>query len=229
MKRYVVYLRQSTEDRAVSGLGLAAQQRDIDLFLANFAPHPHAVIGTFTDIQSGADNDRPQLQAALALVRKTRNCELLVAKLDRLSRRVSFIASLMEDRKIALRVATMPHAGDFELHVYASLSEQERKFISARTKAALAEAKARGVKLGGIRDTTVERNAAVRAGAQARALKIGPMVRSMRDKGMTLQQVADHLNAAGVRTAREGSWHPMQVKRTLARLDAVAEADSVAV
>lgn len=221
MKRYVVYLRVSTEDQGRSGLGLAAQERDVALFLENFSEEPWEVAGRFLEVESGGDDDRPELAKALALVRKT-GAELLVAKVDRLSRRVSFIAGLIEDPKVRLRVASMPFADKFALHIYSALAEQERDFISARTKAALAQRKAQGAKLGGLRPGTEARNAAVQAGARTRALKLEPMIRSMREGGMTLQQIADHLTATGVQTARGASWHPSQVARTLARLEAVS-------
>ena len=86
MRRYVTYVRVSTKEQGKSGLGLAAQQRDIDLFLQNYSDVPWEVIGAFQDVGSGADNGRPELQKALELVRKT-GAELLVAKVDRLSRR----------------------------------------------------------------------------------------------------------------------------------------------
>ena len=90
MQRYVIYHRVSTADQGRSGLGLAAQERDVALFLEGFAPRPHEVIAIFREVQSGADNDRPELEAALALVRRTPGCELLVAKLDRLARSHNF-------------------------------------------------------------------------------------------------------------------------------------------
>ena len=143
MKQYVTYMRVSTKEQGRSGLGLEAQRRDIDLFLENYSEVPFEIAGEFVDVQSGGDNERPQLQEAIALS-KSLKCELLVAKLDRLSRKVSFIASLIEDKGVDLRVASMPYADKFQLHIYAALAEQERDFISARTKAALQAAKARG-------------------------------------------------------------------------------------
>lgn len=217
MKRYVVYRRVSTEEQGRSGLGLAAQDRDIRLFLEGFADEPHEVLAEYTDIQTGRADDRPQLALALDLARRE-GADLLVSKLDRLSRRVSFIATLMEDPKVKLRVASMPYADKFQLHVYAALAEQEREFIAARTKAALAEAKARGRKLGGLRDQTGRRNAAVKANAMERAKRVASIVTPLRDKGATLQAIAHALNAAGVGTARGGQWHASQVQRTLKRL-----------
>ena len=136
MKQYVVYTRVSTEEQGRSGLGLEAQERDIGIYLESFSEMPWEVIGRFQDVLSGKQDDRPQLAAALELVRKT-GAELLVSKLDRLSRDVAFIATLIKDPKVRLRVAQMPNADPFQFHLYAALAEQERKFISERTKAAL--------------------------------------------------------------------------------------------
>lgn len=219
MKRFVIYRRVSTEGQGRSGLGLTAQDRDIRLFLETFAEEPHEVIGEFVEVQSGKDDARPELAKALDLVRRT-GAELLVAKLDRLSRRVSFIASLIEDPKVRLRVAAMPHADKFQLHVYAALAEQERDFISARTKAALAAAKAKGKKLGGLRASTGKLNEARRDGARDRAQRIAGIVEPMRARGATLREIAAGLDAAGVPTAQGGRWTGMQVKRVLDRLGA---------
>lgn len=219
MKRYVTYCRVSTEDQGRSGLGLAAQQRDIGIFLEAFSEEPFEIVGEYVEVQTGKADDRPELTKALELVRRT-GAELLVAKLDRLSRKVAFIANLMEDRKVKLRVASMPGADKFQLHIYAALAEQEREFISARTKAALAEAKAKGTQLGGLRDKTMKRNAAIQANAAARAEKVAGIVLPLRDAGKPLREIAGHLNRAGVQTARGGQWQASQVKRVLDRLAA---------
>jgi DNA invertase Pin-like site-specific DNA recombinase len=145
---------------------------------------------------------------------------LLVAKLDRLSRRVSFIASLMDDKRLSLKVATMPHAEKFQLHIYAALAEQERDFISQRTKAALAQAKARGVKLGG-----PKRQVALKMGwkknkadAVKHAENLAPIINAIQATGVkTLQGLSDALNIRGVRTRRGGTWHPTTVKNILDR------------
>jgi len=217
MKRYVTYTRVSTEDQGKSGLGLAAQKRDIRLFLDGFSETPWEVIGEFVEVETGRANDRPQLLAALELVRRE-GAELLVAKLDRLSRKVAFIANLMEDPKVKLRVAAMPMADKFQLHIYAALAEQEREFISLRTKAALAEAKAKGKTLGGLRDKTGLRNAAIQANAKAGAEKIAGLVVPLRQSGATLREIAEALNQSGVPTARGGAWQASQVMRIIARL-----------
>lgn len=217
MRKFVVYRRVSTKDQGQDGLGMQAQDRDIQLFLSTYAEVPFEVLAEFTEVQSGIDAGRPQLAEALALCRKT-GAELLVSKLDRLSRRVSFIAALMDDPKVKLRVASMPQADKFQLHIYAALAEQEREFISLRTKAALAVAKAKGKTLGGLRDKTMKRNAVVQANAAARADRLAGIVLPLRKSGARLQDIANELNRAGIPTARGGAWHAKQVQRVLDRL-----------
>ena len=219
MLRYVTYKRVSTTEQGRSRLGLDAQERDINLYLETYSEVPYEVIGSFLDIESGADNDRPELAKAIELAKREK-ATLLVAKLDRLSRKVSKIATLMEDQKLSLRVAVMPYADKFQLHIYAALAEQERDFISQRTKAALASAKDRGVKLGGLRDATMKRNDAVKANAEHRANKVAGVVIPLREAGRTYQEIADELNRIGIVTARGGQWHASQVMRTIARLSA---------
>ncbi|MER8544749.1 recombinase family protein [Mesorhizobium sp. M1169] len=216
MTKYVSYRRVSRKSQGESGLGLEGQERDIELFLSTYANDPE-VIAEFREVQSGADDDRPELAKALALVRKTPDCELLVAKLDRLSRRVSFIAKIMDDKKVRLRVASMPHADAFQLHIYAALAEQEREFVSRRTIAALDAAKARGVRLGGCRPQTVARNDAVKATADARAAQLVGVVQPMREAGKTFAEIAQALQTMNVPTARGGRWNDVTVARILRR------------
>ena len=216
MKQYVTYSRVSTKEQGRSGLGLEAQLRDIELFLENYSEEPWEVIGRFTDVQSGGDDSRPELDAALEIARQT-GAELLVAKLDRLSRRVSYVATLMEDPKLKLRVAQMPYADKFQLHIYAALAEQERDFISKRTKEALRAAKARGVKLGGLRDKTMKRNEALMAKADREAEKVLKVIKPLREAGQTLSAIAEALEDMGVKTSRGGRWTAKQVSRVLAR------------
>lgn len=217
MKSYVVYRRVSTNEQGKSGLGLDAQDRDIRLYLESYSDQPFDVIEEFTEVASGSEDDRPELKRALDLARK-HGAEILVSKLDHLSRKVSFIASLLEDRKIQLRVAAMPQADKFQLHIYAALAEQEREFISIRTKAALKEAKGRGVKLGGARDKTLKRNLELQNKATERAQNIAGLIEPLRQAGKSLREIATELNRAGVQTARGGKWQASQVKRTLERL-----------
>jgi DNA invertase Pin-like site-specific DNA recombinase len=219
VKKYVVYRRVSTQEQSKSGLGLEAQLRDIELFFA-MSREPYEVAGSFADTGSGADNDRREFRKALELCREVGG-ELIVSKLDRLSRRVSVIAGLMEDPKLQLRVACMPHADKFQLHVYAALAEQEREFISQRTKAALRVAKSQGKTLGGYRgQTNIQQMNAVRdARAQARAEKLGVLVSTLRDTGKSLEEIGAELSSHGIGAPRGGAWSKMAVSRLLKRIE----------
>lgn len=219
MRQFVIYKRVSTKEQGRSGLGLAAQDRDIALYLETYAEQPFEVLADFTDVLSGGADQRPELDKALELVRKT-GAELLVSKLDRLSRKVSFIATLLEDKRVSFRVAAMPNADKFQLHIYAALAEQEREFISLRTKAALAEAKRKNtdLKLGGLRDKTGIRNKAIQEQALRGAERVADVVIPLRQGGATLRQIAASLNRSGVPTARGGQWQASQVQRIIKRL-----------
>ncbi len=217
MISYVTYRRVSTQEQGRSGLGLDAQTRDINLYLDHYSSEPWEIVGEFTEVHSGFNNDRPVLAEALALAKKAKAI-LLVAKLDRLSRRVSMIAALMETKGLQFKVANLPSADQFQFHLYAALAEKERDFISQRTKAALVEAKARGVKLGGLRDKTMRRNAVWQAMAQERAEKLRAIVAPLREQGASIRAIVKALTVAGVETPQGGSWHPSSVARLLARL-----------
>lgn len=222
MIRYVTYRRVSTREQGRSGLGLKAQDRDIKIYLETYSPEPWEVIEDFLEIQSGSEDDRPELTKAIDLAKRER-ATLLVAKLDRLSRKVSFIASLMDDKRLNFRVAMMPNADKFQLHIYAALAEQERDFISTRTKAALVEAKAKGKKLGN--PDTVSRDAALARGRSVTASKadqfaanVSPIIDQIKASGLTtLQGVADALNARGVKTDRGARWYPATVRNIITR------------
>lgn len=211
MKQFVIYTRVSTKSQGDSGLGLEAQERDINLYLDNYAEEPHEIIGRFCDVESGTRADRPQMQKALELVRQT-GSTLLVAKLDRLSRKVSFIATLMDDKKVDFKVASMPTADKVMLHIYAVLSEAERDFISTRTKAALKEAKARGVKLGGTRPNNQARHEAVKAQADSRAKNVSQVIKDYRNTGKSYRYIAEQLNHLAVDTASGGKWYASTVR-----------------
>jgi len=112
MRKYVLYLRVSSQEQGKSGHGLEAQERDIQLFLTNYADTPYEVAGKFVEVHTGTDDSRPQLVAAIAMA-KAEKAVLVVSKLDRLSRKVSFIAALMEDRDLDFKVSQMPFADKF--------------------------------------------------------------------------------------------------------------------
>ena len=149
---------------------------------------------------------------------RAQKATLVIAKLDRLSRSVSFIAGLM-DAKVAFVAVDLPFATPLLLHVMAAFAEHERTQIAARTKAALAAAKARGVKLGAYGATLAAQH---RADAQAFAETVRPAMMAARDQGhTTLAAIADHLNREGINSRDGALWYPMGVSRVLKRLDLV--------
>lgn len=213
--RYVLLLRVSTQKQGSDGLGIAAQRRDIDLFLHQ---NPAAtVIKELVEVESGGKElcDRPVLQEAIDLCRST-NSTLLVAKLSRLSRDAAFVLTLMKDTTIRFCVASMPQADNLQLGIYALLDEQERRQVSQRTCAALAAAKARGIKLGNPKNLE-EFNRTRQHQARRFADQHSNLIWSLRNKGRTLREICEVLNDAGIKTPRGGSFHPVQVSRILRR------------
>src|ERR1700678_1802664 len=140
---YVAYYRVSTDRQGRSGLGLDAQKYAVQTYLSRSGGVLRAA---FTEIQSGRDDDRRQLSEALKLCRLT-NSTLLIAKLDRLSRNVAFLAALQQ-AGTKFVACDLPEANELVVHILAAVAQAERKAISERTKAALAAARARGVRLG---------------------------------------------------------------------------------
>lgn len=214
--KYVTYIRVSTKGQGESGLGMDTQKRDIAIYLNDYSSQPFEVIAEYTEVQSGSDSNRPELAQAIATAKKEKAI-LLVAKLDRLSRKVSFIANLMDDKGLEIKVAQMPHADKFQLHIYAALAEQEREFISKRTKAALQEAKKRGVKLGGLRDKTAARNKAKRKQADQFAAKIWRTLEPMKQQGLSFSDMARRLNDIGITTATGKQFYAQTIKNIVER------------
>jgi DNA invertase Pin-like site-specific DNA recombinase len=142
-QRFVAYERVSTKRQGASGLGLEAQRKAIDDFVASRGAE---VIARFTEVESGKLADRPELGKALHLAKVT-GAVLLIAKLDRLSRNAAFLLTL-RDSGVRFVAADMPEANDLTVGIMALVAEQEREAITRRTKEALAAARARGVKLG---------------------------------------------------------------------------------
>lgn len=213
---WVLYSRVSTRRQGASGLGLEAQDAALAAFLG---AHPKdTVIASFVEVESGRDDARPQLAAALNECR-LRNARLLISKLDRLSRDLAFIATLMKS-DVQFTVADMPNADPFRLHIEACIAEDEARKISSRTRAALAAAKARGVVLGGNRGrnlTNADRlkgQAARSSAASARANLLKPVLSDLRATGYTtLASLAAALTERGYPAPRGGRWSAMQVRR----------------
>lgn len=212
-QKFVLYLRISTaKTGGVDSNGIHAQERDINLFLSS--QHEPEVIGRFVEVESGAKSDRTELNKALAMCRKN-NAILLSQKVDRVSRDVEFIARLVKDKDITLRVANLPNADNFTIHLFAAISQQEREFISTRTKAAMAAAKARGQRFGNPKLAELNRTR-VRQANRFNST-VAPIVLPLRQRGMTYQQIADTLNEMNVKTSRGCNYSPMQVKRVVDR------------
>lgn len=207
----VAYTRVSTGKQQASGLGLEAQQQAIDRY-AERTGQP--IIGVFTEVESGAVRDRPQLAAALDLCRR-KKAVLLIARLDRLSRSLAFIAQLLE-AGVDVRAADVPEANRLTLQLLAVFAEHERSMIRDRTKAALAAAKARGVRLG-VHGAVLAAEHRQAAGAFAESQR--SVVDALRRRGCrTTRDFADGLNELGVPTREGGRWHPATISRVLQRL-----------
>ena len=223
MRPAIAYLRVSTDAQGARGLGMDAQRAAVERFAAE---HGYGLSGEpFAEVQTGkganAIDRRPVLAAALAEAARLK-CPIVVAKLDRLSRDVAFIATLMASG-VAFIVAELGEDVDpFMLHIYAAVAEKERRLISERTKAALGALKARGVRLGNPRPraSALRGAAASRAVADGWAARLAPAVRMWVEAGRTDAEVAAELTRQGVPTARGGAWRGATVRALLARANA---------
>ena len=203
MADYVAYYRVSTTSQGRSGLGLAAQKSKIGEFLSA----DDRLIGEFVEVQSGKSDDRTELWKAITFAKK-HSAKIIIAKLDRFSRKVSFIAGIME-QGISLVVAEMPHATDFQLHIFAALAQEERRLISERTRSALAEAKKRGVILGSNGRVLAEKN---REQALETARQMEPIITPLLDAGHSYSAIARILNDQGLASSKGGRFHPQTIK-----------------
>jgi len=211
--RFVAYYRVSTDKQGRSGLGLEAQRAAVAVHIAGALG---AVAAEFVEVESGRRRDRPQLAAALAAARAHRAI-LVIAKLDRLARNVHFVSGLMESG-VEFVAADLPTVNRLTVHILAAVAEEEARMISARTKAALAAAKACAA------------NAVKTGRAQVRAADVLPFIEQARRAGaVTLQQFADALAARGVPTpsGRGGRWYPVQVARIVGRYRRVPDPSAV--
>lgn len=208
------YYRVSTNRQGVSGLGLEAQRSATKAYIESNSAN---LLGEFFEVESGKRSDRPELHAALDACRK-QGATLLIAKLDRLARNVHFISGLLETgvRFVAI---DMPNADRFMLHVYAAIAEEEARKISERTKAALAAAKMRGVRLGANAKTLALQYAQT---ADEFAKSIGPTIETLRfHENLTYRAIAAKLNEDGVSTFKGAQWYPITVQRAHQRFQSL--------
>ena len=211
MNPLVAYYRVSTAQQGRSGLGMEGQRAAVQTFAQ---AEGFEIVAEFTEVETGKGSDalerRPELKAALKAAKKEK-CEVAVAKLDRLSRDVAFIAGLMSQHVPFIVCALGRNVDPFTLHIYAALAEQERRMISQRTSAGLQAARQRGVKLGNPALAVKNANdAAVRDEA------LRPMLAGM--TGMSANAIAIELNARKIATPRGGVWHAETVIRMQKRL-----------
>mgnify|MGYP000160647406 CR=1 FL=1 len=219
--KFVAYYRVSTVRQGQSGLGLEAQRAAVSSYVLGKCGK---VAAEFVEIESGKRNDRPELARAITEARR-QGAMLVISTLDRLGRDVHLISGLMKATDTNFVVADDPHAGPLMLHIKAAIAEEEGRKISERTRAALAAAKARGVKLGwAMPSRHSEQRQAAQKGAAIRKAKadefsanVLPIVRELQGEGMSLRRIAATLNERGVKTARGGIWAATTVRNILAR------------
>jgi DNA invertase Pin-like site-specific DNA recombinase len=206
---FVAYFRVSTDRQGRSGLGLEAQQKAVRDYLSG-----GQIVAEFIEVETGRRNDRPELARALAACRRHK-AKLVIAKLDRLSRNLAFIAALMDAGTEFIAVDN-PHANRLTLHILAAVAQHEREMIGDRTKAALQAAKRRGVRLG--RYGAEQLAPANHRAAIAHASKLAPIFVEMRASGLSARQMAIELMARGVPTPSGARWHAQTVIRALDRI-----------
>ena len=225
-RRFVAYYRVSTDRQGASGLGLDAQRKAVLDYLNGGACD---LIAEHTEIESGKRADRPELQKALDVCRRQR-ATLVIAKLDRLSRNVAFVATIM-DSGISFVACDNPHANELTIHILAAVAQHERKMISERTRAALEIAKGRIAKTGQRNHPNVKRlgnptpreaaeraTAAAQAAADRFAANVLPIIRELQASGhASANAIAAELNNRKVNTARGGRWSHVQVAAVIAR------------
>lgn len=221
--KYVSYLRVSTDKQGKSGLGLEAQRESIKDFLQG---NGNRLLEEYVEIESGKNNDRPQLLEALGACKRT-GATMIIAKLDRLSRNVAFIANLMESA-VDFVACDLPSANTLTIHILAAVAEEERKMISIRTKVALERAKSNGKRLGNPDNLSQEAAARGRKlGVKARQLKADNFAKERyrdilryQEQGMSLNAIARRFNEDEVLTARgkAGGWTPTTVRKLLLRV-----------
>jgi DNA invertase Pin-like site-specific DNA recombinase len=220
--RWISYCRVSTDQQGIRGLGIEAQRAAIAGYVDRSGGE---LVEEYVEVESGKRADRPQLRESLSACQRL-GARLIIAKLDRLSRSMSFIANLMESRADFV-IVDMPDANRLTIHIMAAVAENEREMISKRTKDALQAAKARGVKLGNPHG--IPKNAAARGrklGQELRserarrfAERMSGQVNRLRNEGLSLRAIARVLNEEGTLTAtgKAGSWTATAVRNLIAK------------
>jgi DNA invertase Pin-like site-specific DNA recombinase len=202
---FVAYYRVSTTKQGADGLGIEAQRNAVKAFANG------NVIAEFTEVESGGKNNRTQIALALAHA-KANKATLLIAKMDRLSRNSAFINNLLE-AGVDFIAVDQPHATPLTIRILAAVAQEEREQISKRVKAALAVAKDRGVKLGGVQDS-------LRTKIDQFDVYIAPIIQSIIDSGKwTANAIANELNERAIRSPKGGLWQAVTVQRVRKRIE----------
>lgn len=217
--QYVAYLRVSTQKQGYSGLGLEAQREIIQKYLCGKNP-----IAEYVEIESGRKKDRPKLKEALTLCRKD-GATLIVAKLDRLARSVSFLSNLLESG-VEILFCDFPQANKMMLHILSAISQYEAELIATRTKSALKAKKARGYKLGNPEHLLDKHEQAIqnsiktckeKADNNPNNKRAVAILRTLVKEKHTLQEIADILNKEGFVTSQGCSFSKSTVYKLIKR------------
>jgi DNA invertase Pin-like site-specific DNA recombinase len=227
MIQAIAYIRVSTSEQGKSGLGLEAQQAEIESFCR---AGEITLVDTVSEIASakGDYKNRPALNELLLRCRRDK-CALIVSKLDRLSRDVESIANLVNDKSIRFIVVQLGlDADNFQIHLFASLAQKERDWISQRTKAALQAKKERALrdgvelKLGNrtnLPDAQARGVTTIKANADTYAANLHDLITGYQTQGKSLNEMARQLNKIGVATARGGRWYAKSVSNLVVRVE----------
>lgn len=224
MKKFIAYYRVSRKEQGISGLGLSAQKSSVEKYVTS---QDGIILKDFTEIETGTNKrERVEIHKAIQLA-KNEGAILIIAKLDRLARNVSFVSSLM-DAGIEFLAVDMPSANNFTIHIFSALAEQEAKLISSRTKLALAELKKKGVKLGNPQNLTSEARAkgvdkikenAVNNDRNRQAQSI---ILNCKEKEMSYRQIADYLNQLNFKTRHGNKFYAPTVLQLYNRINLLA-------
>lgn len=214
MKKYIAYYRVSTRKQ---GLGLEAQRSTVEAYINNM--QDANLIAEYSEKESGKDNNRVQLNEAIAQCKRD-SATLVIAKLDRLSRNVSFIFAL-RDAGIDFICCDLPEFNSLTLAIFAGLAQQERELISSRTKAALAEKK-KVKALGTPANLLANMDKAISNSKNTRKAKAMQndnnrkafsLIQALRCNGNSWNSIALKLNDNGFRTPNNSSFSAIQVQR----------------
>ena len=213
-KSFIAYYRVSTQRQGVSGLGLEAQRSSVLSYI-----NGRTLLGEYKDIESGKCDLRPQLLKAIQKS-KENNSILVIAKLDRLSRSLSFI-NLLQKEKVKFVCCDIPDANELTINIFGSLAQWEREKISTRVIEALTELKKRGVKLGNPDNFNNEsrklgsKKMIEKAKMNSNNIKAKKVIHLLHKNGMTLREITNELNNSGFQTSKGLAFHPEQVRRLL--------------